>query len=94
MADFTALDQLVNIIASSVADIKRAYTTAGVAAPRLDELWKPAPIDHEVEVQTLLVSSAAAQLVATPRTPNQLLFETVTRVRDALQTMYNPLAHR
>jgi hypothetical protein len=77
MTDFSALDQLVDIITSGVASIKRAYTDAGIAAPCLDEPWKPTPVDQQTESQALIVASAAAQLVATLRTPNQLLFEAV-----------------
>jgi hypothetical protein len=85
MADFAVLDQLVNIITAGVTDIKRAYFEAGVAAPRLDEPWMPTSIDEQVEVQALLVAFAATQLVATLRSPNQLMFETVWGVSNFTQ---------
>jgi hypothetical protein len=77
MADFSALDQLVDIITSGVTEIKRAYMNAGIAAPRLDEPWAPTPVDEEINTPALLVSSAATQLVALLRDPHQLLFEAV-----------------
>jgi hypothetical protein len=81
MPDFAKLDQLVDIITAGVAEIKRAYTAADLPAPCLDEPWRPTPIDQQTDVHALLVSSAAAQLVATLRTPGQLLYETMYGVR-------------
>jgi hypothetical protein len=63
MDGFAVLDQLVDMITSGVANIKRAYVAADATPPNLDEPWVPLPIEQETAARANLVSAAAFQVV-------------------------------
>jgi hypothetical protein len=80
MDPFAVLDQLVSIITSGVADIKRTYAAAGVAGPSLDKPWTANAVEQETAVQTALVAAAASQLIRTLQPPGSTVVEIMTGV--------------
>jgi hypothetical protein len=71
-----ALDRLLEIITTGVADIKHAYTTAGRAFPSLDEPYSGSDaLEMMTAATTTLVVAAAQQLIAAVRMPSQTLAE-------------------
>jgi hypothetical protein len=82
MDTFAVIDQLVGIITSGVADIKRTHATAGgVPAPNLDEPYTESTVEQKTAVQTTLVIAAASQLIRTLQKPASVVKEIVMGVR-------------
>jgi hypothetical protein len=81
MDGFAALDQLVDIITTGVADLKRAYNAAGASAPSIDQPWTPTTIEEETSAQVTMVAAAAFQLSSTLRNPNTIMWEATSGVR-------------
>jgi hypothetical protein len=85
MDPFAVLDQLVSIISSGVADIKRTYAAAGVAGPSLDQPWTANAVEQETMVQTTLVVAAASQLIRTLQPPGSIVIESMMGVSVLLE---------
>jgi hypothetical protein len=80
MDPFAVLDQLVDLISSGVADIKRTYAAAGVAGPSLDKPWTANTVEQETAVQTTLLVAAASQLIRTLQPPGSIVIESMMGV--------------
>jgi hypothetical protein len=77
-----ALDQLLHIITTGVADIKQAYAAAGRSPPSLDDLYQgPDALELALAPATALVVAASQQLVATLRLPTEALADVGSGVR-------------
>jgi hypothetical protein len=74
-ANADTLDQLLAIITSGVANIKKAYAKADVPIPNLNDLYTPDSVEESVSSTTMLVVAAATQLISTLRNPGQLVTE-------------------
>jgi hypothetical protein len=79
------LDQLLDIVTTGVADIKRIYADAGRSPPRLEEPYGgPDELEKTLAPATTLVVSAAKQLIATLHNPTLYVadsFQGVSSIR-------------
>ncbi|KAF5386557.1 hypothetical protein D9615_001582 [Tricholomella constricta] len=77
MASTSPLSALLSIISSGVQTLESAYSKDGLAFPSLDDPFRPTPLDQDAalaETRRLIVA-AAAQLIATVRSPVEVLQE-------------------
>jgi hypothetical protein len=81
------LDALVKIISSQVDTLKSAYFKDGGSFPSIDDPFVPTPLDGDPIVREAkqLIVAAAAQLIATVRSPVEVL-------REAAPAMYTSAA--
>ncbi len=69
------LAPLVDIITSQVKTLEAAYAKAGQSVPGLDDPFIPGPMDADmaVDMTKRIIVAAAAQLIATVRSPPETL---------------------
>ncbi|KAF5387187.1 hypothetical protein D9615_001587 [Tricholomella constricta] len=73
----TPLSALSNIISSHVQTLEAAYAKAGAEFPSLDDPFHPTPLDFDPALHQTkaLIVAAAAQILATVRSPIEMLQE-------------------
>lgn len=73
----TPLTALATIITSNVQTLEAAYAQAGSTFPSLDDPFSPEPLDSDPSLKEMkkLIVAAAAQILATVRSPPETLME-------------------
>lgn len=71
------LSALANIISSNAQNLEAAYAKSGAEFPSLDDPFRPTPLDFDptLDQTKALIVAAAAQLLATVRSPIEMLQE-------------------
>ncbi|KAJ7593960.1 S-adenosyl-L-methionine-dependent methyltransferase [Mycena floridula] len=71
------LQALVALISTQVRNLESAYSKSQIPFPSLDKPFQPSPLDFDPELAEArrLIVAAAAQLIATVRSPPEVLLE-------------------